>query len=119
MDICDKSKAFRKRSIWHAVLAPVSLFSTSQRLLVHISQSASVKVSAEASEEALGSAGGSASQVDPTSADQAEDQLAAPRAAEELKDDGDELQQVCNPGPNPKYASVKDPPTSTKPSLFI
>lgn len=79
----------------------------------------SVKESAEASEEALGSAGGSASQVDPTSADQAGDQLAAPRAAVELENDGDELQQVCNLGPNPKYASVKDPPTSTKPSLFI
>lgn len=76
-------------------------------------------MSAEASEEAAGSAGGSASQVDPTSADQAGDQLAAPRAAEELEEDGDELRQVCNPGPNPKYAPVKDPPTNTKHSRFF
>lgn len=118
MDICDESKGFRERSIWHTVL-PICLFSTSSRLLIHISQSASVKVSAEASEEAGGSAGGSASQIDPTSADQAGDQLAAPRAAEEPEDDGDELQQVCNPGPNPKYARVKGSPTNTKPSLFL
>lgn len=119
MDICDKSQGFRERSIWHTVLAPICLFSTSSCLHVHISQSASVKVSAEASEEAAGSAGGGASQVDPTSADQAEDQPAAPRAAEEPEDDGDELQQVCNPGPNPKYAPVKDSPTNTKPSLLL
>lgn len=58
-------------------------------LLVHVLQS--VK---ESGEEEAGSAGDSGSQVDPGSAEQAEDQLAAPHADGAT---GEELQQVCDP----------------------
>lgn len=98
---------------------PVSTDSTSARTLLFIFvQSAAAKASNgpespdSDSEDAAEAAAGSSGQVDPGAADQAEDQLSAPRPAgldgekTERNQDGDELQQVCDPRLNPKYVVV-------------
>lgn len=72
-------------------------------LLVHILQ----PVKEPVEEEAGSAAGDSGGQVDPGSAEQAEDQLAAPGAADVT---GEELQQVCDLRLDSEWVLAWDPP---------